>query len=220
MNSEIFTHTNTFLGCLLDYVHKVYKEPDRFDANPEQVKEDLLQLARSAGTFEGRRLKGWGLISSEVEEILKVTTAVFGLHLEIKGSLKLPLTDKVSFILQKHEEQTEWLLQEELWLSFNAMLLSVYGMQNVTLVSADGTDPLKKIYRITVISEVDVLGGNAVDDLKNRDFVHKMNNHLGGVVSFASLLEQVDSKGEIAEMILLSAEKASQLLKKSFPKKD
>jgi hypothetical protein len=214
MNEKVYQQTEVFLRQLAGFISGIAEEPDRVDSNPEGLESDIAGLAAAAGAFEGRRLKGWGLMTDEFQEVIQRYGACFGIDLTCPERLGLPFAGKRLKIDSKDDNLGQW----KLWLAYFSSLLSVYGMEEVVVTPDTGNES----ENMFIVRECRADDGKSLlrmtDQAKVREYVHSMNNHLGGIISFASVIEGVPKDRERAKMILSSAQVITDLVKKTFPK--
>ena len=158
----------------------------------------------STGKLQGILLKGSGLSSDVAKEIIH-----FGSSLQIKVSI----SEKFRNPFIGCNLQAEIGNGLDNWKSYCEGLISGYCDQELGLLKME-TKADKVTWEIARKSQQS--GGT------DRNFVHSMNNVLGAIVSFGSLVIKDETlKSQQKERItwmIDSAQKATEMLKEQFPK--
>ncbi len=212
---KIEENTDKLLGHFLSKMVLLENEPERLDSQPERVKESIEVILTSLGSFEGTRLKGWGLLSHEFLDIIKQYTKHFGFSIDKKASLKIPFDSLRLGISCDPSLKIVWAQR------YFAGLFSAYCLNSLCVEikpSLDNQGQSEIVFTTEKAGKAPSLEQRA----SKKDFIHKMNNYLGGIVSYVSLQELESGKSESVDMIMKSVENIKDLLKSSFndPLKD
>lgn len=208
-----------FLDSFLKYASLLYSEEERFDSQPEKILARTEQSFFALGELEALRLKGWGLESNKWTEYFLYIIQVFRYKILGEIELDLPLVGKKIYLenmvsLEDFEEvPTFTSLPYESWCThFLTGFLNTYSHENLHW---------KKISQTPFILEgqpTSLRPYTAQQGEIEREFVHDCNNLLGGIISFASLLQLKGNSNEIAGSILESSKKLHSLIQQKFPK--
>ncbi len=214
MDDKTLCAASPFVEAFTKYLRQLNDEPGRLDADVDKINNILLALAACAGSAEGVRLKGWGLLSKDLAEIIKVYAGFFGLNLKTLVPLKLPFTGWRFQITVKSDS----VCKGRAWQVFLGALLSAYSLKPLGVESSndDGDAGLFIINNAIEASD----SGSEMSYSRSREYVHDMNNYLGGILSFASLIKDPEANAQRAYYIKESVQRAIDLMGKTFPKKE
>jgi hypothetical protein len=210
---KIYKRTREFLCKFVDFVREIKQESGRVDSDEGIFESDIISFVRSAGKAEGRRLKGWGLMSGEFEEVIHTYAGCFGITMDISRSLKLPL-EGIKLKLHGSDQ-----FNRDLWVAYASSLLSIYGMEELRIEGPSSGEQMEEFEIKKAGSGIGRPIAMTGDNIQVKEYVHKMNNYLGGILSFASLISTPQDK-EKAKLIVESAKNIEKLMKKAFPNKE
>jgi hypothetical protein len=221
MDPRVYRETEQQLNALCRFVRAVQEEPDRLDSSPTSIHKGLSTLFQHQGRLEGNLLKGWGLISEELQTVLEHYTRCLQVEVTFSSPFSVPFEGK-SIQLRASGEKTDVFLP--LCIVFLEALLSSYSIKPLKLSSLDP----KASYIYTVQEKEEVASGVFSEETGGewgKEFRHQMNNYLGGITSFASLLSKeavekqgLDSLEESREAILEAVQSIREYIKKTIPK--
>jgi len=209
---KIYKQTREFLCKFVDFLREIKQEPGRVDSDESGFESDIISFVRSAGKTEGRRLKGWGLMSGEFEEVIHEYAGCFGITMNTSRSLSLPM-EGIKLKLQGNDQ-----FDRDLWITYASSLLSMYAMEELRIEGPIPGEQMEEFEIKKTGSGKTPLISPVGDNTPIREYIHKMNNYLGGILSFASLIRTSQDK-EKAELIVESARNIEKLMKKTFPNK-
>ena len=223
MDSKIYRETEQQLNSLCGFVRAVQGEPDRLDSSSQSIQDGLSVLVQNQGDLEGNLLKGWGLISEELQTVLGHYTRCFEVEVEFPSPFSVPFEGKSIHLLLRGEDA---LLLLPLCTLFLESLLSSYSIKPLKLDKLEESKGKGYVYQ--VLEKSKVASGMYSEEAGSewgKEFRHKMNNYIGGITSFASLLSKnvveqqgLDSVEETRKAILEVAQSIQEYIKQTIPK--
>jgi hypothetical protein len=203
-----------FLLPLLGYLERLYSSME-WDSGEEKsgpgrpdpdLPSRLDRILSDCGYLEGLHLKAQGYLSHDVQEFIRGISYAFEVEVNFQGAFKLPFLDN-ELILQK---KTLNAFMEKAWLTYHAALLSAYSMRSLRFGKQAGSDPMEVAAR--VLEAVPGIAGNDAASGIPPAFHHLLNNALGGITSYVSLiLEERKQDEDLQEKLGLVLESAMKI---------
>jgi hypothetical protein len=190
-----FEKAQRYLQQLLGYLEGMYSalEPENEGGAAPGLPPRMAQILSGSGYLEGLRLKAQGCLSSDLQEFIRSIGFAFEMEAVPRGAFKLPFVDNELALQRKTLNP----FMAKAWPVYHAALLSAYALRPLRFekLPSSPADPMEEVLRVTEGAGSGAPGpgfpgGATPDDSAGmeREARHRLNNALGGITSYVSLI--------------------------------